>query len=209
MCLGSVVDGMRTVLRWRRCQHSPYFNHRYLSERPWIIAITPSGSTSHLTILTPAFELSRSKRLPFALTADEWDNISWVVWQEAEDPYRVLLEHLDGLRRIDGQHEGAHWRVHLEENVREFVSAGLGETKVSQGLEVGFASLEVREQRMRKTQAEFLLQRCVAKITLEALRAVRKHLYIGMTEKEGEAVYTIRLPHTSSCDQLTRYALRS
>lgn len=95
----------------------------YLSERPWVLAISPEGAGSHLSVLTPAFETSRSQRLPFALSADEFESVSWVAWQEEADPYAVLVQHLEALREKDGA-KGA-WTVHLEENVSR-VSEKLG-----------------------------------------------------------------------------------
>ncbi|GAA5903160.1 hypothetical protein JCM5296_003357 [Sporobolomyces johnsonii] len=144
----------------------------YLSERPWLVVITPSSSSnssSHLSILTPAFELSRSQRLPFALTPSELASVSWVTWQEADDPYAVLLQHLERLR-AEGAVEG-DWSIEVEENVRQFIAAGLAGAaqQLEQAPSVGLARLA---------------------ITLEALRAVRKHLRVGMTEKEGEALIT-------------------
>ncbi|GAA6063783.1 hypothetical protein JCM10212_005572 [Sporobolomyces blumeae] len=203
----------------------------YLSERPWLAVLTPSSAAprkSHVSILTPAFELSRSRRLPFAV--DERD-ISWVTWQEHQDPYRILVDHLVDLRnQFDGRASSpgrtssepysgrdaafeeaesttrsSSWSIEIEENVRQFVSSGIataveedraravertrfGDLGVVDVPRVGLAKLEVRELRMRKTDREVAIQKCVAKITLEALRAVRGHLRIGMTEKEGEAL---------------------
>lgn len=123
----------------------------YTSERPWIIAVTPSGASSHLSVLTPAFEKSRSQRLPFALSADDFAVVSWVTWQEAEDPYAILVEHIEELKEIDGFVEGP-WTIHLEENVRQFVATGLrdaGESRAKDKPQVDLAALVVREQRMR------------------------------------------------------------
>ncbi|KAI5481630.1 hypothetical protein MNV49_002856 [Pseudohyphozyma bogoriensis] len=160
----------------------------HASERPWLISISPSGpSQHHLSVLTPYFEKSRSQRLPFALSPAEFDKVSWVTWREAENPYQVLVDHLAELKKGDGV-EG-DWVVHVEENVRTFVFDGMREAaEVKGGVEVQFAALSVREQRMKKTNIEFGLQHCAAKVTLAALRAVRKQLYLGMTEKDGEAM---------------------
>ncbi|GAA5958682.1 hypothetical protein JCM3765_006002, partial [Sporobolomyces pararoseus] len=161
----------------------------YLSERPWLAVITPSSSSRHhISVLTPSFEKSRSQRLPFAVDRDEFDKISWVAWEEAENPYEVLVNHLEELRKENG-HEGT-WSIEIEENVRQFVASGLEEAaaRLKSEAKVGLAKMVVRELRMRKTVAELEIQRCVGKITVEALRAVRKYLRIGMTEKEGEAL---------------------
>lgn len=152
-------------------------SHRYLSERPWLLVITTSSSEthpSHLSILTPAFEVSRSQRLPFALSSAEFDGVSWVAWQEAEDPYAVLIRHLEDLRKDAGA-EGS-WRLHLEENVRQFVAAGLAEAvKENEAVEVGLASIEVRQQRMRKTEAELAIQHCVSKASSHTLKGTEVH----------------------------------
>jgi len=143
----------------------------YLSERPWLAAITPSSnSTSHLSILTPSFELSRSQRLPFALSSSEFDSVSWVTWEESDRPYEVLVDHLDGLRREQGR-EG-EWSIEIEENVRQFVSSGLADasrTVEGKRPEVGLAKMQVRELRMRKTKAEVEIQSCVGKVCPQEL----------------------------------------
>ncbi len=144
----------------------------YLSERPWLVALSPGpeGAGARLSVLTPAFEKSRSQRLPFALTKEEYERVSWVTWEEAEDPYAILVRHLEGLRSEAGATGG--WRIELEENVRTFVGSGLavaGAAAEGDKPEVGFASLAVREQRMRKTEAELAIQRCVAKVSAPAI----------------------------------------
>ncbi|GAA6005786.1 hypothetical protein JCM11491_004010 [Sporobolomyces phaffii] len=164
----------------------------YLSERPWLAVVTPASTSPrshHLLILTPAFEKSRSQRLPFAVDSAQLDSVSWVTWEESENPYEVLVTHLDELQKAHAKGNG-DWSIEVEENVRQFVAAGIEEAVAQLGIEarVGLAKMEVRELRMRKTDAELELQKCVAKITLKALRAVRTRLRFGMTEKEGEAL---------------------
>lgn len=145
----------------------------YLSERPWLAVVTPSSSSSssshrhHLSILTPSFEKSRSQRLPFAVSRAEFDDISWITWDEAENPYGVLVDHLERLRR-EADHDGP-WSIEVEENVRQFVAAGIAEAAAAArsevAPEVGLAKMVIRELRMRKTKAELDIQRCVAKVS--------------------------------------------
>ncbi|TNY24483.1 peptidase M24 [Rhodotorula diobovata] len=169
----------------------------YLSERPWLAILSPPTSNddeqgAHLSVLTPAFELSRSQRLPFALTSEQRASVDWVTWEEADDPYEVLMDHLAGLRGNENE-SGTVWSVEVEENVRTFVRDGLAaaaQKRGKDGPQVGLAKLGVRELRMRKTAQEGAIQHCAAKITVEALRAVRRRLRVGMTEKEGEALIT-------------------
>lgn len=92
-----------------------------------------------------------------------------MTWDEADDPYAVLVQHLAKLRSQNAKADvkGRAWRLHLEENTRQFVSNGLERSAAAlQGerIEVWLASTEVRQQRMRKTQAELQIQRCVAKV---------------------------------------------
>jgi Xaa-Pro aminopeptidase len=144
----------------------PPRSRRYLSERPWLLVITPSYyNKSRLSILTPSFEVSRSQRLPFALSSAEFDSVSWVAWEEAEDPYATLVSHLEERRATDGvKSEG--WSIHLEENVRQFIASGLAAAvQEKESVEVGLATIEVRQQRMRKTKAELKIQRCVARVS--------------------------------------------
>ena len=93
-----------------------------LSERPFLLVLTPSSASSHLSLLVPSFELSRAQLLPLALAPTE--AVSWVTWEESESPYEVLAAHLEELRKKDGGGEGG---VQVEENVRTFVGAGMGE----------------------------------------------------------------------------------
>ncbi|SCZ93040.1 BZ3500_MvSof-1268-A1-R1_Chr6-2g08422 [Microbotryum saponariae] len=173
----------------------------YLSERPWLVVITPSISTSspkaHLSILTPSFELSRTKRLPFALSPSDLSQISWVTWEEAENPYAILSQHLGDLYASylsSIKESKAKWTIHLEENTRQLVADGIGQAMrrgvEGRGLEVkvGLVGESIREQRMRKTKKERELLRCVSKVTMHALRKVQTHLQVGMSEKQGEAL---------------------
>ncbi|SCV67871.1 BQ2448_5482 [Microbotryum intermedium] len=149
-----------------------------LSERPWLVVITPlaprststSNSKAHLSILTPSFELSRSKRLPFALCPT--------------DIFRHLLGDL---------------------GKKQVVTDGIGEALKrvkGRGLEVkvGLVGELIREQRMRKTRRERDLLRCVSKVTMHALRKVQKHLRVGMTEKQGEALISNALTSAGLTD---------
>lgn len=134
-------------------------------------------------MLTPTFELSRSQRLPFAvkhLFASE--SVSWVTWDEADDPYKILVRHLDELRQEAAAHVGgaenrqqpnatprtSEWKIHLEENVRQFIASGLTNAAASihgSSIQVALADLEIRQQRMRKTTVELSIQRCAAKVS--------------------------------------------
>jgi Xaa-Pro aminopeptidase len=157
-----------------------------LSERPFLLILTPSSSTtSQLSILVPKFELSRAQSLHIALggvgEGEEERWINWVTWDEADDPYMVLIEHLEGLREREGDEGRGGWNIGLEENVRTFVGEGIRsavgkrrswDERQDERVEVrvGLVGIEVRELRMRKTEAELRILRCVAKVSF-ALRS--------------------------------------
>ncbi|KAK4058249.1 hypothetical protein OIO90_000406 [Microbotryomycetes sp. JL221] len=173
----------------------------FLSERPWLLVVTPRTNASDAThtkpdarvaILTPSFELSRSKRLPLAMTRQELDDIKWLTYREDENPYDVVANHIVNNRFAEvDEWPKARGTVHVEENVRQFVASGIRDAVSRKGqFEVDVASLDIRRQRMKKTGVELAIQRCVAKITVHALRAVQRQLYIGMTEKDGERLIT-------------------
>ncbi|KAL8276619.1 hypothetical protein RQP46_010968 [Phenoliferia psychrophenolica] len=175
----------------------------YTSERPWLVAITPEGESSHLSVLTPAFEKSRSQRLPWALSEDDFQKVSWVAWQEEQDPYQIMVEHLQQLRERDGA--SGEWTIHVEENVRQFVSTGLqaaGESLQTVQPIVNLAALVVREQRMRKTENEIALQRCAGKVTVAALRALilAALTAAGLTHLDSIVLFgeNAALPHASA-----------
>lgn len=146
----------------------------YLSERPFLFAISPSvasdgAPSSHLSILTPSFELSRAKLLPFAFTTEEFKEISFVVWQEEGNPYEILVDHLETLRKENqdlSSKKSESWSIQIEENVRQFISSGLSDAVASLQVDarVEFASLRVREQRMRKSEGELQIMRCAARV---------------------------------------------
>lgn len=172
-----------------------------LSERPFLFAFSPSVTSesnsqqqinSHLSILSPSFEVSRGKGLPLALTDEEFNEVDWVAWKEEENPYEIMLKHLVTLSQNNSLIRYTTLTIQIEENARQFISNGLEQAikslEIQSSTSIEFASLEIREQRMRKSEAELQIQRCASKITLDSLRAVRPLLYIGMTEKEGESV---------------------
>ncbi|KAK4051953.1 hypothetical protein OIV83_002658 [Microbotryomycetes sp. JL201] len=147
----------------------------------------PEEPKPSIAIVVPAFELSRSKRLPLAMSEDELAAITWLTYEEDDDPFGILARHLKkSFSHQDMSCRGI--RVHVEENVRQFVASGVRQAlhTMDPSAAVELASLTIRQQRMSKTKAEQAILHCAAKVTIHAIRAVRHMLHIGMTEKEGE-----------------------
>ncbi|KAG9318277.1 hypothetical protein JVU11DRAFT_361 [Chiua virens] len=82
-----------------------------LSERPLLLIVSPfvdQGQVSaQVTILTPSFEEDRAKLLHIPGA-----EVSFVAWQEDEDPYAVAVEALPTLSRgpiyVDGMYPSFH-----------------------------------------------------------------------------------------------------
>jgi hypothetical protein len=119
----------------------------WLSERPLLIAFTPS---KNLTILTAKFEQSRAELVE--LPKEIRDITTFVPWLESESPYEVLKKHLDaevGRVVVDGQ-------------VRSFITEGLDGA--------GFARAtskegeKIKEIRERKDEHEIGLLRCANQV---------------------------------------------
>jgi hypothetical protein len=119
----------------------------WLSERPLLIAFTPS---KNITILTARFEQSRAELVD--LPKEIRDITTFVPWLESESPYEVLKKHL-------GDEVG---RVVVDGQVRSFITEGLdgaGFTRATK--EEGEKIKEIRE---RKDEHEIGLLRCANQV---------------------------------------------
>ncbi len=99
----------------------------WLSERPFLVGISPSLSSSspsssststngraNITLLTPEFERLRAQLV--YLPEEVRDSVTYLPWKESDSPYEVLADyfgHLDG--------------IVLDPMVRSFVENGLGQ----------------------------------------------------------------------------------
>ncbi|KZT01732.1 Creatinase/aminopeptidase, partial [Laetiporus sulphureus 93-53] len=111
--------------------------------------------------MTPAFEATRARLLLFPSASDTWsDNV---------DPYgmtRSAVPHLrEGTKFVDGM-------------LRSFVSDGI--QKASPESKVMLASVEIRRLRERKSEEELEIMKCVNEVTILAIHAVRKNIYVGI-----------------------------
>ncbi|KAG1882950.1 peptidase M24, structural domain-containing protein [Suillus subluteus] len=145
----------------------------HLSERPLLLIIFPTLEEANIvakvTIITPAFEETRARRLSVPGT-----DVSYVAWAEDEDPYTVALHALSA-PELEGP-------IYVDGMMRYFIVDGL--QKVAPGVRVMSAPPEVTQLRERKSQAELDLLRCVNEVTLLCIRAVQAHMYIGIRESQ-------------------------
>ncbi|KAH8921993.1 Creatinase/aminopeptidase [Atractiella rhizophila] len=168
----------------------------FLSERPFLSLVLPSfedESKSQLVVLSPAFEESRARRLPWAV--GEGESITFVPWKDEELSFDVLIDWLVSTAKKHSRNKDIEIVLQPDENVRNFVVNGLEQAaSKSSGQEddlsiaVRFVAQEVREQRMRKSPAELELLRCAERATRAAVQEVRKLLRVGMIELEAEAL---------------------
>lgn len=125
----------------------------HLSERPFLIAITPAedGVSPNITLLTPEFERIRAQLKPLPEQVE--GHLGWVSWQESESPYDVLAQHL-----------GKKGGVLVDPMVRNFISAGLARTMEGCGDTID-AEKAVASIRERKDEREIGLLRCANQVS--------------------------------------------
>ncbi|KAI8638835.1 peptidase M24, structural domain-containing protein [Parasitella parasitica] len=144
-----------------------------LTERAFLVVLQldddePTGIRT--TIISPAFEATRAldslkkANLPKEISPDI------VEWLEYESPYGAL-------KKVFGSKSN---RIIVEEDARLFVFQGivdgLGES------DVYVAPESIRMLRMVKSEAELEIMRCANTVTELAIRTVRPHIKVGMSE---------------------------
>ncbi|CCL99336.1 uncharacterized protein FIBRA_01354 [Fibroporia radiculosa] len=163
-----------------------------LSERPLLLIVSPKADAednirAQVSILTPAFEVTRAKLLSIPTPSD----IEYVSWPEDVDPFSTAVSAISSLSGntivVDGM-------------VRSFISDGL--KKAAPNSRIALAPVEIRRLRERKSEQELEIMKCVNevrrilvchglfmivcdKVTVLAIRAVRENMYIGMRESEA------------------------
>jgi hypothetical protein len=119
----------------------------WLSERPLLIAFTPS---KNVTILTARFEQSRAELVE--LPKEIRDITTFVPWRESESPYEILKTHL-------GHEIG---RVVVDGQVRSFITEGLDGAGFARATQV--EGERIKEIRERKDEREIGLLRCANQV---------------------------------------------
>jgi len=143
-----------------------------LSERPFLLIISPlvdQGEVSaRITILTPSFEADRAKLLNVPGV-----DVTYVAWQEDDDPYTVAVEALPTYNRGS---------IYVDGMTRHFIVDGFA--KAAPGLNVLSAPLAITSLRERKSPSEIALLRCANEVTVLAIRAVQARMRIGLRESQ-------------------------
>lgn len=176
-------------------------SHWHLSERPLLLIVSPEVQTDargltvkvnpRVAVLTPAFEETRAKMLPIAA-----EGVEWVSWPEDADPYQLALSAIPALKEEKGD-------IIVDGSIRNFIADGL--RNAGHGANVRSAPVEVKHLRERKSPSEIEIMKCANEVgarlcsfvprvrsftcynqvTVLAIRAVRKHMYIGIRESQA------------------------
>jgi Xaa-Pro aminopeptidase len=152
-------------------------SHYYFSGEAEIVAVT--------RFLLPSFEVNRAHLLGMPFN----EKLCIIPWEEHWNPYSTLLNswlwHGDGsnLEKEKGS-EGRKPRVMVDDEMRDFIQRGLSEN----GFEVVGLGGEVEKVKQVKTEREIGILRAVNTGTMEAIRAVRGCLYLGLSEDEVKEV---------------------
>lgn len=155
-----------------------------LTERPFLVVLQldksePTGI--HTTIVTPAFESTKAQvslekaHLPTTIQPDI------VSWLEYESPFEILH------RVFPDDTE----RILVEQNARLFIHQGINDAL--KDTQVDMAPQSIRMLRMIKSDAELDIMRCANTVTEMAIRTVRPHIKVGMTEFDIQNVMTTAL----------------
>jgi Xaa-Pro aminopeptidase len=143
-------------------------------ERPLLMIIRPEKAPdgefiANTSFLVPHFEEQRARLLDMPFVED----IHTITYEEHWDYYATL-------------YTSEIWRdilspvLMVDEEIRDFIQRGLSST----GFTVTGLSGEVEAVRQIKTEQEIGIVKAVNTGTVEAIRAMRKCLYCGVTENE-------------------------
>lgn len=143
-------------------------------ERPFVMVIRPEklsdGSVvANTSFLVPHFEETRARLLKMPFEED----IQTITYQEHWNYYTTLYE-------SDIWGETLSPTLMVDEEMRDFIQRGLG----TNGFTVIGLGGEVETVRQIKTERELGILRAVNTGTVEAIRAMRQCLYVGVTESE-------------------------
>jgi Xaa-Pro aminopeptidase len=133
--------------------------------------------------LIPSFEVRRAQLLDMPLEG----KTQYIAWEEHWNPYLTLLESWDAEGNGEGGEEKERKRrpkVMVDDEMRDFIQRGLGEN----GFEVVGLGGEVENVKQVKTEREVGILRAVNTGTVEAVRAMRGCMYLGLSEDEVKGV---------------------
>lgn len=148
--------------------------HWWNSERLFTFVLPQKGAPFYVS---PAFEEDRAREQ--ISQAPEGDSCRVLLWQEDEDPYKLVAQGLKDAGASTG-------RVGVEERTTFVFADGIA--KASPGVQVVSATPVTAGCRMIKSPAEIALMRLAAHVTLAAYEAAWKSLQPGMTQTQFGAL---------------------
>ncbi|KAG2199978.1 hypothetical protein INT47_000328 [Mucor saturninus] len=151
-----------------------------LTERAFMVVLQLNETEAtgiHTTIITPAFESTRAKESLKHAHLPDTIQPGMVEWLEYKSPFASLGELLTNSER-----------VMVEQNARLFIYRGVSEALSDTKVEM--APRSIRMLRMIKSDGELDIMRCANTVTELAIRTVRPHIKIGMTEFDIQKLMT-------------------
>jgi Xaa-Pro aminopeptidase len=156
--------------------------HWELTERAFMVILEvdenePTGI--HTTIVTPAFEASRAveslkkARLPTEIQPEIRE------WLEHKSPFDTVKSVFE---------EKKVKRLIVEQDARLFIYQGVHDAL--QDTQVVMAPESIQMLRMVKSKSELDIMRCANTVTELAIRTVRPHITVGMTEFDIQKLMT-------------------
>ena len=153
-----------------------------LTERAFMVILRRNESEPtgiHTTIVTPAFEATRALKSLKEASLPDSIQPDIVEWQEADSPFDSVKSVLDR-EKVK--------RIIVEQESRLFIYEGVDQ--VLPEAKVIMSPRSVQMLRMVKSSAELEILRCANTVTELAIRTVRPHITVGMTEFDIQNIMT-------------------
>ncbi|KAI8085968.1 peptidase M24, structural domain-containing protein [Gilbertella persicaria] len=146
-----------------------------LTERAFMVVLElddeqPTGICT--TIVTPAFEATRALESLKHANLPEEIRPRIVEWLEYDSPFDAVKSVFDSKKQ--------YGKLFVEQDARLFIYQGIADSLKNHNVEM--ASRSIRMLRMIKSVAELDIMRCASTVTEMAIRTVRPHIKVGMTE---------------------------
>ncbi|CAO3633351.1 unnamed protein product [Cunninghamella blakesleeana] len=171
------------------------------TERPFLIVFTLNHQEApnhplDMTIITPLFEQTRAQVELKRANLSPHINIQMVPWIEHGNVYdtlkTVLNEKLNRSISISSQkaeeekekEKDNDYTFFIEPTTRLFISEGIQQSFSHELIHIKGASLAIQQLRMVKSTNEINIMRCANQLTELAIRKVKHHIKVGMTENQ-------------------------
>ncbi|KAI9300099.1 peptidase M24, structural domain-containing protein [Cunninghamella echinulata] len=155
------------------------------TERPFLILFTLNEKSStndlDMTIITPLFEQTRAQVELKRANLSPQIPIKMVPWVEHGNVFETIRSVLD-------QHQATS--LSIEPTTRLFIEKGIQQALTDKKYEINMASLAIQRLRMAKSTNEINIMRCANQLTELAIRKVKRHIKIGMTEQQISSLMT-------------------